>query len=314
MLIRKYKNSLKFHIFKEIIHYNQSITTIRGDSVALKRGKGKKKKIAVVFWFQKDSKIKEHYYSQVLDGITKASEENDIEIKVIYNDNFLFDKELFSDVDGIIAVGKFGSRTVKLFEECSKNLVFVDFSPNRTKYDSVVIDFRNAVESVLRTLILKGYDRIGYLGGVEYVDDQTKLGERRGIVFKDFLKKEDMYYKEHMHLGKFSSVSGYLLMREAIKKGNIADVYFCGDDSICQGALKAIHEAGLRVPENVGLIGFHDAPDSEKVFPALSSVHVHTEMIGEQAVLSLLDQINETRNVPIRKVIPTYIKHRRSLI
>ena len=282
--------------------------------MTVKKEKNKKLKLAVVFWFQKESKIKEAYYKQVMAGIKKTTKEHNIDLTVVYNENFLFDKRLFCDVDGIIAIGKFGMKTVELFESCTKHLVFVDFSPNRIKYDSVVIDFRNAVETVLKSLILKGYDKIGYLGGVEYVDDQTKLGERRGIVFKEFLKKEDMYYKEHMHLGKFSSVSGYLLMREAIKKGNLADVYFCGDDSICHGALKALHEAGLRVPENVGLIGFNDAPESEKVYPALSSVHVHTEMIGEQAVLSLLDQINGKRKVPMRKVIPTYIKHRQSLI
>lgn len=282
--------------------------------MATNKDEDKKLKVAVVFWFPKGSKIKEAYYKQVLSGIRRTSKKNNISIKLVYNNNFLFEKKTFTNVNGIIAIGKFGTRTVELFESCTKNLVFVDFSPDRTKFDSVVIDFRNAVETVLRTLILKGYDRIGYLGGVEYVDDQTRVGERRGIVFRDFLIKEDMYYKEHMHLGKFSSVSGYLLMRDAIAKGNLAEVYFCGDDSICQGALKAIHEAGLRVPENVGLIGFHDAPDSEKVYPALSSVHVHTKMIGEQAVLSLLDQINGTREVPMRKVIPTYIKHRQSLI
>jgi LacI family transcriptional regulator len=101
-------------------------------------------------------------------------------------------------------------------------------------------------------------------------------------------------------------------MKKAIEEKNLAQVYFCGDDSIALGALKAINEAGLKVPKDIGLIGFNDAPMSEYVFPSLSSVHVFTETIGQEAVVSLLEQI-DGRPVSIRKVIPTYIKFRNSL-
>lgn len=269
--------------------------------------------IAIVFWFQKDQKVNEVYYNQIRKGIENSSIKSNIRTKVFYNDNFLFKRSTFEGVDGIIAVGKFGTKTIKLFESCTENIVFIDSSPDILKFNSVVIDFRNAIDQVIKVLLIKGYQKIGYLGGVEYIDDQTKLGERRGIVFRELLQKRDMFYPEHMHLGKFTSESGYNLMKMAIQNNNLAQVYFCGDDSICLGALKALHEAGLNVPHDVGLIGFGDAPTSEFVHPSLASVHVYTEMIGEQALISLQEQL-KGRFVPVRKVIPTYVKDRNSLL
>lgn len=279
----------------------------------VKKDCGDKRSIAVVLWYKQDQDVNEVYYNQIIEGIRKIGEINDIDIKIIYNDNYLFKRAPFECVDGIIGIGKFGTKTIKLFESCVENIVFVDFSPNISKYDSVVIDFKNAVENVVKELIYKGYNSIGYLGGVEYVDDQTKLGERRGRVFKKNLEARDMFFPQHMHLGRFSTKSGYNLMKAAIDRGDLAEVYFCGDDTIAQGALKALRDAGIKVPEEVGIIGFNDSPSHEKVIPPLTSVHVHANLIGEQAFYSILEQLNETRKTPIRKVIPTFVRHRKSL-
>jgi LacI family transcriptional regulator len=268
--------------------------------------------IALVLWYDSFQEVIDPYYMQIRKGIENISLKSNVKTKVIYNSPEGFSKGQFDGVVGIIAIGKFSDEQVKLFEDSSKNLVFVDFSPDVTKYDSIVLDFTGAVHSVLDTLIEKGYQTIGYLGGEELVSENVVLGERRGIVFNQYLSELNMLHKEHIHVGAFTSESGYYLMKQTIQEGNIAEVYFCGNDSICLGALRAIHEAGYKIPEDIGLIGFNDSPTSEYTYPPLSSVHVYTEFMGEQALVSLLEQL-EGRDVPIRKVIPTFIKHRKSL-
>ena len=268
--------------------------------------------IALVLWYDSHQEIIDPYYMQIRKGIENISLKSNVKKTVIYNDEKGFQKSQFEGLVGIIAIGKFTDLEVKLFEDCSKNLVFVDYSPDVTKYDSIVLDFTSAVHEVLDSLIDKGYKTIGYVGGVEYLAEDVKLGERRGFVFNQYLQDKGMLQEEHILIGAFTSESGYKIMQNAIQKNSIAEVYFCGNDSICFGALRAIHEAGLKVPEDVGLIGFNDSPTSEYTFPPLSTVHVYTEFMGEQALVSLLEQL-EGRDVPIRKVIPTYIKHRKSL-
>ena len=156
--------------------------------------------IALVLWYDSYQEMIDPYYMQIRKGIENISLKSNVKTKVIYNDKNGFEKSQFDGVVGIIAIGKFTEHQVKLFNECSKNLVFVDSSPDVTKFDSIVLDFTSAVKSVIDALIYKGYETIGYLGGVEYVSEDVKLGERRGFVFNEYLTELGMLQKQHIHI------------------------------------------------------------------------------------------------------------------
>ena len=165
--------------------------------------------------------------------------------------------------------------------------------------------------SVLKTLLQKGYTKIGYLGGVEYINKHTKLGERRELVFRDFLYQRNKLDTKYIHIGTFSVESGYDLMKLALSKKDYAEVYFCANDSIAFGALRAIHEKGLKIPEEIAIFGFNDSPNSAYTYPPLSTVHVHTEFMGEQALYSLIERL-EGRTIALKKIVPTNIVKRMS--
>lgn len=268
--------------------------------------------IAIIHWYDVKEEIDDPYYMQIRRGIEQLALKSNIKTILIYKDNDGYVKDDFSHVNGIICVGKFSKNEVSMFKSVSNNLVFVDSTPNENKYDSIVLDFTLAVKSVLSVLIKKGYKKIGYIGGIEYLSSNIKLGERRELVFRDYLFQKNMLYKNHIHIGQFSSESGYMKMKEALSKKDYAEVYFCANDSIALGALRAIHEKGLNVPEDIGLIGFNDSPTSEYTFPPLTTVHVNTEFMGEQALVSIIEQV-EGRNIPIKKVIPTNIVIRQTI-
>ena len=91
-----------------------------------------------------------------------------------------------------------------------------------------------------------------------------------------------------------------------------AEAYFCANDSIALGALRAINEKGLCVPQDIGLVGFNDNPMSSYTSPPLSSVHVYTEFMGEQSLNSLIERI-EGRDIPTKKIVPTKLMIRETL-
>lgn len=64
------------------------------------------------------------------------------------------------------------------------------------------------------------------------------------------------------------------------------------------GALRALHEAGMDVPNEVAIVGFNDLPTSKFVQPPLSTVQVYTEFMGETAVELLVEQIQTKREIP----------------
>jgi LacI family transcriptional regulator len=267
--------------------------------------------IAIIHWYDVKEEIDDPYYMQIRRGIEQLAFKSNINTVLVYKNASGYHVDDFSHVNGIICVGKFSNEQINLFQSVTPNIVFVDFTPDETMFDSVVLDFNLAVSKVLELLLIKGYKKIGYVGGVEYVSHKIKLGERRELVFRDYLFQRGLLDTSLIHIGKFNSESGYQLMKEALEK-EYAEVYFCANDSIALGALRAIHEKGLKVPKDIGIIGFNDSPTSAYTFPPLTTVHVNTEFMGEQALYSVVERI-EGREIPIKKVIPTNIEIRKSI-
>ena len=139
--------------------------------------------------------------------------------------------------------------------------------------------------------------KIGYIGGVEYVNKEIFLGERRERYFKKYLKAMGKLDASFLHLGGFTFNSGYSTMNKILKGKKRAEVYVCANDSIALGALKAIRENGLKVPDDIGIMGFNDIPTAQTSSPPLSSMHVNTEFMGEQALNSVLGIGRRAKNI-----------------
>lgn len=265
--------------------------------------------VCIVHWYNIEQEMDDPYYMQIRMGIEKLAIESNISMDLVYKKDDLFDFPQ-RHYDGLILVGKFSNQEINRFKERSQHLVFVDSSPREFEFDSVVIDFKTSVEDILDFLIQKNYQKIGYIGGRELICKSIHLGERREMVFKDYLKEKELLDPSHIHIGDFSMESGYRLMKEALAK-KTADVYFCANDHIAIGAMRAIHEYGLKIPDDIGVFGFNDGPNSAFTFPPLSTLHVPTEDMGRQALASLVECI-EGRPIHIKKVLPTKLIIRQS--
>ncbi len=272
----------------------------------------KRYKIAIIHWYDVDEEMDDPYYMQIRRGIQQLAQKGGLDTTLIYKDDGEFNLQSSQKYDGIICIGKFSTQQINKFLRVSNNLVFVDSSPNEEQYDSVVIDFNHAVKSVLHYILDKKYKKIGYIGGIEYISKNIRLGERRELVFRDYLYQRNLLNTDFIHVGAFTSESGYQLMKKALKKDEHADVYFCANDSIALGALRAINEKGLKVPKEISIVGFNDNPTSSYTSPPLSTVHVYTEFMGEQSLISLIEII-EGRDIPMKKVIPTKLILRKTL-
>ena len=78
------------------------------------------------------------------------------------------------------------------------------------------------------------------------------------------------------------------------------------------GAMKAVKEAGLRVPEDISIIGFDDISMSKYTDPALTTIRQDTDRIGRQAAVLLLDEIDSNTKKYRAKVIPVSLVKRDS--
>lgn len=249
-------------------------------------------KIGIIHWYTEKEELNDLYYMSIRLGIEKRCEQNEIQVVNFYNNISSMKQE---ELHGIIAVGKFSLKQVSELVALSENLVFVDCNPDEQKFDSILIDFEKATTMALDHFIENGHTAIGYIGGREVFKDQTaEIEDLREITFKTYMKNANLFDEKSMYIGAFSVEAGYSLMEQAIRDfgKNLPTAFFMGNDLLAIGALRALHEKGVSVPERVSVIGVNDISVSKYVFPPLSTVKVYTEVMGETAVDTLLERIN----------------------
>ena len=273
-----------------------------------KKSKSQKKtapqthRIAIVEWYTELEELDDLYYYSIRLGIEKKAQELGYDIVRIFNNESLSQLE---QIDGIIAIGKFSSKQVKELEQYSPALVFVDSDTLDQGHSCVTTDFEHVVTHVLDHFLQQGIREIGMIAGrEETADGTTSLDDPRLACFCRYLSDKGLYQPTYVKTGKFSSESGYQLMKDMIdeQKEQMPKALFIASDALSVGALRALQEARIAVPQDVQIISFNDTSIAKYVYPPLSTVTVFTEEMGKQA-LQMLDQVIKTDESPISYMI-----------
>lgn len=269
---------------------------------------------ALVHWYDEVQELNDPYFLSIRIGIENECKLNNISLTKIFNngnENYQFPEQKY---DGIIVLGKFEHQQLKHFQNYSKNLVLVHGIAPKFEYDCVTADFKEITHDILDCILKKGHKKIGFIGGREKIigTDHTFEDERE-IVFQNYLKKIDLYDESLVKIGHFNYKDGYLLMKQLLaQQNNIPTCVFTASDTLAIGALRAIKEANIKIPEQISIISCNDIPTSKYISPTLSTVKIYTEFMGSQSVKLLLEQINENRKEKIRVIVPHKIIIRES--
>lgn len=273
----------------------------------------KRIRIGVIHWYSQKEELGDPYYLSVAKGIEKECFNRKLEFASVFKDGDKYTTGELDDLDGFIAIGKFSNEDIQEFSMYSKNIVFVDSSPNEKVYDSVVVDIRCATREVLKHMVGRGHRRIGFIGGREYVGkNKEPLEDERERTYREFTRETGIYNERDIYIGSFTTEAGYNMMKKAIEKGSIPTVFFVASDSMAMGVMQALYESSLNVPHDVAVVSFNDIHTSKYLIPPLSTVRVHTEFMGATAVILLLERIRENREIPKKVVIPAELIIRES--
>ncbi|MBM7703076.1 LacI family DNA-binding transcriptional regulator [Metabacillus iocasae] len=264
-------------------------------------------KIGMINWYTEKEELDDIYYMSIRLGAEQRCQTHDLQV-IKYSQPNLGDLQSAPiPIQGMIAIGKYSEKEVEQLKQVTENIVFVDYSPNDDECDSVVVDFQRATEKVLQHFIEHGHKKIGYIGGREQFKDRTAyIEDVREETVKSFLAKHGLLEESYLYVGTFTVNEGYELMKKAIAEhgDNLPTAFFAGNDSIAIGCLRALHEEKIAVPERVSIIGVNDVSVSKYIYPALSTVKVHTEFMGETAVDLLMERLSD-RKIPKKVVVPT---------
>ena len=162
-----------------------------------------------------------------------------------------------------------------------------------------------AVEHLIETHNCR---RIVYLSGPE--DNEDSGWRERG--YRLALEKHAIPFDPRLVLpGDFSSKRAAQSVRDFLESGQGFDAIFSGDDMAAVGALSALREAGLRIPEDVKIVGFDDIPLARHLTPPLTTIHAPTEEVGRIAT-DLLVRLVRHEPIELEVLLPTELTIRQS--
>ena len=166
----------------------------------------------------------------------------------------------------------------------------------------VAIDQYRGARGAVRHLLEAGYDTVRHIAGPARNPDAVE--RIRG--WREEIAAARAQSTPVVH-GDWSAASGYRIASEAdLSPG---EGIFVANDHMAIGVLSALRERGLRVPEDIGVVGFDDVPEAAYVYPSLTTVRQDFAALGEilmQKVLLLVeepDTVTESTPLPTRLVV-----------
>lgn len=283
----------------------------------VKSVKSNKLRVGIVEMYNHSEQLQDPYYLLLRSVVDKECFDNEIEVVNIYKSEdeykFIGDEEL----NGIIAIGKFGKKEVKILSEINDNIVFLDSSPDEQKFDSVNVNFKLGTNKALDYLLELGHQEIGYVGSYKTLDDFKEMSlDNRLKHYTEYMKSKNLYKEENvLNTNAMTTIGGYETIKGFISScKNMPTAFFVSTDTIATGVLKALHENNIRVPEDVSIIGFNDLIASQYTIPPLTTVRVHIEHMASASVDLILEKINKNRSYCKKVIIPSELVIRESTI
>jgi LacI family transcriptional regulator len=237
-------------------------------------------KVALVHFLRPDQELVDPYYVALRLGIESRCAALKIETVKVYHTDAMPDASLLQSASGVIAIGSLADPEIAWLKRHARQLVFADHAPNDDEIDSVQSDLVLAMRKLLTALVAMGYRRIAYLGWTDI----------RALTYINWMREQRLY-DEHLARGDNNTEEGgYRGAKTLLSEGRKVDALVLFNDSMAVGAYRAIHELGLRIPDDIAVASFNDISVAQFMNPPLSTVHLPAEEIGETAVELLLER------------------------
>jgi LacI family transcriptional regulator len=250
--------------------------------------------------------VETNFFGSVVHGIEKVANENNYNV-LIYQSNELYEYEkkgvqtfLQSQVDGVLA--SISKETINLdhYSEIRNRgipLILFDRTNDRLGVSTVEVDDFAGAFQATRHLIGNGCRRIAHIAGQQHVNifnlrlkGYIEALNVHGIVLDDDL----------ISFGKVSVESGRECMKKLLKGPVLPDAVFAVEDFTALGAIQAIKAAGLRIPDDIAIIGFANEAFGEYLTPSLSTVNQQTVTMGEEAAKLMFEYLRGELQVDMK--------------
>ena len=167
---------------------------------------------------------------------------------------------------------------------------------------SVCSNDDQAVRELMEGLIRMGHRKIAVIGGDRQISDTTRR-RLQGCMAAFQAQGVDFDLDRDYEAVRFSSIDGYKAAEALLTRNRDYTAIFCMADVMAMGAIRALSDHGLRVPEDVSVVGFDGLPIGDYTVPRLATVSQSVKILAQRSVELLTDGI-EGNQTPTHEVVP----------
>lgn len=263
------------------------------------------------------------FFSNVIEGIMKYTEEKGYRVLITLSNNSIAQEKkqvklLFNTkVDGVIVSLANETKNAKHFnilKEYEIPIVMFDKVNDIFQCNKVKIDDKYSAYMATEHLIKKGCKKIAHIRGPKNPSNAIA----RFLGYKEALQENGMEFNPDWvkECEEVNFEEGFNYTMELLKSKNRPDGIFAVTDQVAVGAIRAAQELGIKIPQELKIIGFSDSQIAQIIKPSLTTIHQPGYEIGERAAKLLIEEIelretDEEHSVDFRQIIlDTYLIER----
>jgi LacI family transcriptional regulator len=257
-------------------------------------------------------RLNSYFMSTVIAGMEKVANDRGYNLiisqsqesvkKEIASVNTMFN----SRVDGILVSLAFDTENIDHFNAMLKKeipIIFFDRIAEHTRCTNVVIDNTRAGYDATLHLLDQGCQRIVYIGGS--VERNVYADRLKG--YKLALTEKGIPYDASLTIiNTLSEQAGSEAAQQILNMNPRPDGIFAANDTSAVACIRDLKQAGVRVPDDIAVVGFNNDPISRVIEPNLTTIHYPGQEMGEIAATTLINSIN---NMPSANLNTLVLRH-----
>jgi LacI family transcriptional regulator len=255
------------------------------------------------------------FLPQIIGGLMEVIKDNKLRLLIEYvevehQDRVYLELARAKHIDGMILL------TPRLNDAGLKKLEQVDIPTvlmghlERTDFYSVDVDNQLAAQQGVQHLLELGHTQIACIANapLSYAASPERVAGYRAALESAGIMPDDGLIK----YADFDPQSGYDQTKSLLESGNKFTAIFVASDNVAMGVKAALREAGLRIPEDISLVGFDDIPWAQYADPPLTTVHLQAQEMARKACLMLMDLLQGKEPKKKQQIIETHLVVRKS--
>lgn len=213
---------------------------------------------------------------------------------------------------GIVIMGsEVEESEIAKFKEARLPLVLIDYWSDDSDLECIITNAKDSLRQIVEYLVEMGHTKVGYI-----------RSQLRSFPLRDREEALRFYLDKAGYplLERYicdvgvSSHEAYKSMKKWLEKNTeLPTVFFADNDFMAMGAIRAMKDIGIRLPEDVSVVGFDDVSLSELITPRLTTIHVEMERFGELAAQKIISIVQNPSRPKSKEVVSTYFVKRESV-